>query len=141
MFMKIRIVKAAISLAALIAAALPLASQANDNPALDLCVEKFVEAVVPANYPAEIRREDIVASIKPINGTKSKVILIAKGEKDAKLYGRASCTIHRKGSIVSMYLYDAKEGQPGLGRPTLIARHVDAKQVKRDTFADNTKPF
>lgn len=139
--MKIRIVKAAISLAAFVAAALPVASQANDNPALDLCVEKFVQAVVPANYQAEIRREDIVASIKPINSTKSKVMLIAKGQTDAKLFGRASCTIHRKGSIVSMYLYDSKEGQPGFGRPTLIARHVDAKQIKRDMFADNTKPF
>lgn len=139
--MKIRIVTAAASLVTLIAAALPVASQANDNPALDLCVEKFVAAVVPADHPAEIRREDIVASIKPINGMKSKVTLIAKGETDAKLYGRASCTIHRKGSIVSMYLYDTKAGQPGIGRPTLIARHVDAKQVERDTFADNTKPF
>jgi hypothetical protein len=139
--MKIRIVKAVISLAALVAAALPVASQASNNPALDLCVEKFVQAVVPANYAAEIRREDIVASITRIDDVKSKVNLIAKGEKDAKLYGRASCTIHRKGSIVSMYLYDTKEGQPGFGRPTLIARHVDAKQVKRDAFADNTKPF
>lgn len=133
--MKIRVL---VSLAALIAAALPAASQANDNPALDLCVDKFVKAVVPADYPAEIRRDSIVASIKPINATKSKVILIARGETDDKVYGRAQCTIHRKGSIVSMYLYDSKPGQPGMGRPTLIARHVDAK---RATFADNTKPF
>ena len=139
--MKIRMSKPVLSLAALVAAWLPIVSHASDNPALDRCVQMFVEEVVPADHSSEIRHADIVASIKPINATRSRVMLIAQGEKDAKLFGRASCVINRKGSIVVMYLYDPKPGQPAYGRPRVFARNVDATQGSRTAFADDTKPF
>jgi hypothetical protein len=135
--MKSRIGKTVVSLAALVAASVPVASQARDNPALDRCVDIFVKEVVPANHSVEINREDIVASTKEISATRSEVMLIARGEKNAKLFGRASCVIHRNGSLVAMYLYDTRPGQMALGRPRLIARNLDARVAS----ADDTKPF
>lgn len=139
--MKSRMSKSVFSLAALVVAALPTASHSADNPALDRCVQMFVEQVVPADHSLEIRHEDIVASMKPINGSRSEVMLIAQGEKDAKLFGRASCVIDRNGLLVAMYLYDTKPGQPAYGRPRLLARNVDATQGRSIAFADDTKPF
>ena len=139
--MKTRISKSVFSLAALVAASLPIASHAGDNPALNRCVQMFVEEVVPAGHSSEVRHSNIVASIKPINAARSQVVLIAQGEKDAKLFGRASCVIGRNGWLVAMYLYDTKPGQPGYGRPRVLARNIDATQDSRTAFADETKPF
>jgi hypothetical protein len=139
--MKSRKVKSVVSLAALIAASVSVASHADTNPALDLCVQKFVAEVVPADHTSEVRHADIVASIKPITASQSKVMLIAKGESDAKLFGQASCVIDRNGMLVAMYLYDAKLRQPTYGRSRVLARNVDATQGARTAFADGTKPF
>jgi len=139
--MKHRMVRSVVSVAALIAASLPMASHASDNPALDRCVQIFVENAVPPGRTADIRREDIAASIKWITGTRAKVTLIAQEAKSDKVISRASCVTHRSGSIVAMYLYDAKPGLAGFGRPKLLARNVDAKQEVRTAFSDDTKPF
>ena len=139
--MKLRMVRSIASLAALVAASMPVASHADENPALDRCIQIFVDSVVPADRIAEIRREDIVASTKWITGTRAKVTLLAQDQKTDKLLARASCVTHRKGSIVAMYLYEVKPGQAGYGRPKLLARHLDATQGLRTAFADDTKPF
>jgi hypothetical protein len=135
--MKSRIGRTLTSLAALVAAAAPVASHASENPALDRCVQIFVKAVVPTNRPVEIEHEAILASTRSLTATRSSVSLVARGEKNSKLIGRASCVIDRNGSIVAMYLYDAKPGPMGAGRPKVLARNVDA----RVAFSDDTKPF
>jgi hypothetical protein len=139
--MKRRMVKSVVSLAALITASTPVVSHANDNPALERCIQIFVENVVPADRTAEIRREDIYTSIKWISGTRAKVTLLAQDQKYDKPIARASCVTHRKGSIVAMYLYESKSGLAGYSRPKLLARHVDATQGPRTAFADDTKAF
>ena len=139
--MKRRMVRSVVSVAALIAASLPVASHAGNNPALDRCVQIFVDNAVPAGRTADIRREDISASIKWITGTRAKVTLIAQEPTSHKVISRASCVTHRNGSLVSMYLYDAKPGLAGYGRPKLLARHLDATQDVRTAFSDDTKPF
>jgi hypothetical protein len=135
--MNSRIGRTMVALAALVGASMPVASQADDNPALDRCVRMFVKEVVPANHSVEIKRDDIVASTKAITATRSKVTLIARGEKHSKLFGRASCVIHRDGSLIAMYLYDSKPGPISFGRPKVLARNVDA----RTAYADDMKPF
>ena len=134
-------VRSVVSLAMLIAASIPVASYAGDNPALDRCVQIFVENAVPAGRTADIRREDISASMRWITGTRAKVTLIAQDPSSDKVISRASCVTHRNGSIVAMYMYDAKPGFAGYGRPKLLARHVDATQGLRTAFSDDTKPF
>jgi hypothetical protein len=127
-------------LAALTAAAVPVASRASDNPALERCVQIFVKEVVPADHSVKIRREDILASIKAVSATRSKVTLLAQGEKHAELFGRASCVIERSGLLVAMYLYDPKSG-PMPSRPRVLARNLDAKQGSRIAYAGEMKPF
>jgi hypothetical protein len=139
--MKRRIAISLVSLAALITASTPVVSQASENPALERCIQIFIENVVPADRTTEIRREDIYASIKWISGTQAKVTLVALDQKYDKQIARASCVTHRKGSIVAMYLYESKPGLAGYSRPKLLARHVDATQDPRTAFADDTKPF
>jgi hypothetical protein len=125
-----------ISLAALFAVSMPLTSQAKENPALNRCVELFVQEVVPANRPVEIRKESIAASTTRINSSRSKVTLIAQGEKNFKVIGTASCVIQQDGILVSMYLHSKKPG-----RSKVLARNVDATQDARTAFADETKAF
>jgi hypothetical protein len=139
--MKSQISKSVVSLAALVAALAPVASHASANPALDRCVQMFVEEVVPADHSSEVRLEDIVASIETINASRSRVGLVARGEKNARLFGIASCVIDRDGTLIAMYLYDRKPGQLGYGRPRVLARNVDATQVAHAASADVTKPF
>lgn len=139
--MKRRTIRSVVSLAALIAASMPGPSHASDNPALDRCVQIFVENAVPAGSTAEIRRDEISASTRWITGTQEKVTLLAQERSSGKVISRASCVTHRKGSIVAMYLYEAKPGLAGYGRPKLLARHVDATQGVRTASADETKPF
>jgi hypothetical protein len=139
--MNSRIGRTLVSLAVLAAASLPLASHASENPALDRCVQTFVKEVVPADRQVEIRHEDILASTKAISATRSKVTLVARGEKYSKLFGRASCVIDRNGSLVAMYLYDSKPGPMGYGRPRVVARNVDATEGSRTAYADDVKPF
>lgn len=135
--MNSRIVRTLVSLAALAAASLPVASHANNNPALDRCVQLFVKEVVPAGHPVEIRRDDILATVKPISLTRSKVRLTAQGEKHSKIFGRGECVIDNNGSLISAYLYDSKTAFWGPSRPKLLARNVDA----RVAFVDDTKAF
>ena len=135
--MNTRIGKTLIALAALGAASVPTASSANDNPALNHCVQLFVKEVVPADHSADIRHADIVASTRAVSARRSNVKLIARGEKNGKLFGRASCVIDRDGSLVAMYLYDSKPSSMSVSRPKVLARNVDA----RTAFADQTKPF
>ena len=139
--MKRRIVRSVFSVAAFVAASIPVASHASDNPALERCVQIFVENVVPEGRTAEIRRDDISASITWISGTRAKVTLLALDQESDKVLARASCVTHRKGSIVAMYLYEATAGRAGYSRPKLLARHLDATQESRVALADETKPF
>jgi hypothetical protein len=138
--MNSRIGRTVVSLAAIVAATVPVASRASDNPALDRCVQIFVKEVVPADHSVEIRHDAIRASTKAISATRSKVTLIAQGEKYSKLFGRASCVIDRNGSLVALYLYDPKAG-PGYSRPKVLARNIDATQGLHTAYADDTKPF
>jgi len=135
--MNSRIGSAMVSIAALVAASLPVVSHASDNPALDRCVQLFVKEVVPADHAVEIRQDDILASIKRISSTRSKVTLTAQGEKYSRVFGRAQCVIDDNGSLVTAYLYNSKAGPLGYGRPKVLARNVDA----RTAFVDDTKPF
>jgi hypothetical protein len=135
--MNIRIGKTLIALAVLGTVSVPTASIANDNPALNHCVQLFVKEVVPAGRAVDIRHADIIASTQAVSATRSSVKLIARGEKNAKLFGRASCVIHRNGSLIAAYLYDSKPSSMGVSRPKVLARNVDA----RTAFADQTKPF
>jgi hypothetical protein len=124
------------SLAAVLAVSMPTSSHAKENPALNRCVELFIQEVVPADYPVEIRKESIAASTIDLNGVRSKVTLLAYGENESKILGRASCVLHRNGTLVSMYLHASKFGQS-----KVLARNLDAKQGLRTAFADETKAF
>jgi hypothetical protein len=137
MIMNSRIGKSLVSLVALGAVSVPAASHASDNPALGRCVQLFVKEVVPVDHSVDVRHDVILASTKAISETRSSVQLIARGDKNSKLFGRASCVIDRNGSIVAMYLYDSKPGPMGASRPKVLARNVDA----RVAYSDETKPF
>jgi hypothetical protein len=135
--MRSRIGRTTIALAALVGAIAPVASHANENPAVDRCVQLFIKEVVPADHSVEIEHEAILTSIRPMSATRSNVKLIARGERRSKLFGRASCVVDHNGSLVAMYLYDTKSGPMGSGRPKVLARNVDARTAQ----SDNMKPF
>jgi hypothetical protein len=115
--------KSLVAVAIAAAASMPLASHASDNPALDECVERFVQEVVPANHSVEIRHADIVASTTTESATRSRVMLIARGEKNGKVFGRASCVMHRGGSLIAMYLYDDRVRLASVSRPKVLFRN------------------
>ena len=133
--------KTVLSLAAVLGASMPVASYAIENPALDRCVQTFVQEVVPANRSADIRGNDIVAAIRSAGPRRTKVDLIARDEKDAKVIGRAACLMNQDGVLIAMYLYSSKPGALGATRPRVLARNVDTTQAPRTAFADDTKPF
>jgi hypothetical protein len=116
-------VKSLLALAVVAAASVPAAGHAAVNPALDECVERFVQEVVPANHSVQIRREDIVAATITQSATRSRVMLIARGEKDGKVFGRASCVMHRDGSLLAMYLYQDRPILAGVSRPKVLVRN------------------
>ena len=132
--------KVALTLAALVASA-PIASHAVEMPALDRCVDIFVKEVVPAHRPADVRREDIEASIRPVSATRQSVVLLAKNEHDAKLLGHASCVFDRKGSLVAMYLYDSKSGAKLQGRPKIVSLNQQSNNDVRTANASDTNSF
>lgn len=133
--------KVVLSLTTIVGASMPFATRASDTPALDLCVHTFVKEVVPADRAAEIRRDEIVGSIASMGANRTKVDLVAQGEKHAKVFGRATCVMDGRGTLVAMYLYNAEPGPLGLGRPRVLARNVDTTQLPRTAFVDQTKPF
>jgi hypothetical protein len=121
--MKTRIGKSLLALAVVAAASLPVAGHAEQNPALDECVERFVQAVVPANQSVDIRRDEIIAATTIQSATRSRVMLIARGSKDDKVFGRGSCVMHRNGSLLAMYLYEDGPKLAGVSRPKLLFRN------------------
>ena len=138
--MCIELRKATLCLAAIVATT-PVATYANEASAVDRCVEIFVKEVVPGDLKASIRREDIHSAVRPMTATRSKVMLIARGKKDSKLFGRASCVIDRNGSIVGLYLYESNTGPNGNARPKVLARNVDINSDVLTARASDTKPF
>ena len=138
--MNFSINKAALCLAGL-ATALPLTTHATEMQAVDHCVQVFIKEVVPADRVADVKREDIRTAIKPITAQRSKVTLIARGEKDANVFGRASCVVDRNGSVVGLYLYESKRSSMGSGRPKVLARNVDVSKDVRTAKVGDTKPF
>jgi len=138
--MSISLRKVGLCLTALVAAA-PMASYAEDMPALDRCVDIFVKEVVPANRTADIRRDDIKASVRQVSATRSRATLIAKGERDSKVLGRAACVLDRNGTLVALYLYDAKPNPLGTGRPKVVALNERVNADVRTASASDTKPF
>jgi hypothetical protein len=125
--MKSRAGDKSIVLATLVTISVLAVSHASDDPALDRCVQIFVKEVVPADRPVEIERDVILASTNAISGPRSSVKLIARGEKDARLLGRASCVLDRNGSIIAMYLYDPNPGSARDDRKEVLENNVDAR--------------
>jgi hypothetical protein len=128
-------------IAAIAATVVPVVGHADVNPALERCVQIFIKEVVPAGSSVDVRHEDILASTRAISTARSAVTLIARGEGSSVRLGRASCVIHRNGSLVAMYLYGANSGPRGSNRPKVLARNLDATQGARTASVDDTKPF
>lgn len=133
--------KVVLSLTTIVGASVPFAAEAGDTPALDLCVQRFVQEVVPADGAAEIRRDEIVDSVTAGRGNRTKVELVARGEKHEKFFGRATCVMEGQSTLVAMYLYNDESGPLGISRPRVLVRNVDTTQLPRTAFADETKPF
>lgn len=102
--MNARIRRTVLSAAVLAAASLPVASNAADGEGVDQCVQTFIKEVLPAGHSVEIRSEDIRSTATLLGSGRSVVSVVARGEKHGKVFGRATCVLSRKGSLVSMQL-------------------------------------
>lgn len=115
-----RIGRALLSAALVAGASVPVVSHANDGQALDQCVQMFVKEVVPADQPVQVRHDDISGATRNLSATRSTVKLVARGEKYGKLFGRASCVMDRKGSLVAVYVHDVRSGPMVNSRPKVL---------------------
>lgn len=120
--MNMRIGKTLLSVAALAAIWLPAAAIASEDQALDQCIQAFVNEVVPAGHPVQIRHDDLRASVIR-SATRSRVNVIARGANYGKPFGRAACVMDSSGSLVATYIYGPSVRLPGNSRPKVIIRN------------------
>lgn len=113
--MSIRVGKAMLAAVAL-AAALPVSSNASESEALEQCFQTFIKRVVPADHEVEIRNDEVRSSPSLLGAGLSVVDVVARGEKNGKLFGRATCVIDRDGSLVSMHLHGSRLQMLGQAR-------------------------
>ncbi len=101
--MNMRFSSQVLSVAALIVLGLPAVSHADDRQAVNTCVTTFVNQVVPEGHSVTVQQESIRLPRAKV-GEKRKIYLVATGAESGKRFGRASCEVDRKGSLVAMYV-------------------------------------
>src|SRR5262245_47481199 len=82
--------------------ALPAASRADADAAMDACVQAFVDATVPKDHPVTVRRIEKAESPLTAHDRAYRIVLMATGAKSGKSFGRATCTTDRNGQVVAM---------------------------------------
>jgi hypothetical protein len=82
--------------------ALPAASRADADAAMDACVQAFVDANIPKEHPVKVRKVQVAEN--PLNPPERayRIVLTATGTKSGKRFARGTCTVDRHGEIIAM---------------------------------------
>ena len=109
-----------LSLAASVAlVALPVASHADADTAMDACVKAFVTANLPSEQPVKVRKIDTVDGPLNAHDRAYRITLKAVGSTSGKTLARGTCIVDRDGDIVALN-----------GRPTTPKRRApDAREI------------
>ena len=82
--------------------ALPAASRADADAALDACLKAFADANVPKEHPVRLQKVQTVDSPLNPHAAPYRIILTATGATSGKKIASGTCTVDRKGEIIAM---------------------------------------
>jgi hypothetical protein len=82
--------------------ALPAASRADADAAMDACLKAFVDANVPKEHPVRLEKARTVDGPLAGNEGPYRILLTATGAKSGKKIASGSCTVDRRGEIIAM---------------------------------------
>lgn len=99
----VRIAKSVSIVAAALALAAPLASQArNDDVAMDTCINAFVAANLPKEQRVTVRKEEAARSPIIMQSRAYKIVVSAKGVNSGKRLARGTCIVDRDGQVIAL---------------------------------------
>jgi hypothetical protein len=82
--------------------ALPVASRADADAAMDACVQAFVSANLPKDQPVSVRKIDTIDGPLAVQDRAYRIVLTATGKTSGKKLARATCIVARDGQIVAL---------------------------------------
>jgi hypothetical protein len=90
--------------AATVMLAVPFTSQAaNDDAAMDACINAFVAQNLPKEQPVKaVRKEEVAASPVAIHARSYKIVVSATGVESGKRLARGTCIVNRDGEVVAL---------------------------------------
>lgn len=90
--------------AATVMLAAPFTSQAaNDDAAMDACINAFLSQNLPKEQPVkEVRKEEVAASPISIHARAYKIVVSATGVESGKRIARGTCTVSRSGEVIAL---------------------------------------
>lgn len=77
-------------------------SAANDDMAMDACINAFVSANLPKEQPVTVRKEELAASTINIHARTYKIIVSATGVESGKRLAHGTCIVNRSGEVIAL---------------------------------------
>jgi hypothetical protein len=90
--------------AATVMLAVPFVSQAaNDDAAMDACINAFVSQNLPKEQPVKaVHKQDVAASPISIHARAYKIVVSATGVESGKRLARGTCIVNRSGEVIAL---------------------------------------
>ena len=90
--------------AATVMLAVPFTSQAaNDDAAMDACINAFLSQNLPKEQPVKaVHKEEVAASPVSIHARSYKIIVSATGVESGKRLARGTCIVNRSGEVIAL---------------------------------------
>ena len=90
--------------AATVLMAVPFTSQAaNDDAAMDACINAFVSSNLPKEQPVKaVHKQEVADSPIAIHSRSYKIIVSATGVESGKRLARGTCIVNRAGEVIAL---------------------------------------